>query len=561
MSVTKASYYQRQVKKGKISQSQYNKIMTTPAKGKTVKKTTRLTTSRDPYAGMDWGTAASRAKASGVDTSTGSAFDLSMNKKYNPENYAKLTSRGTPDSYGVYPDGSYDIGGKTYQSGGGGSNRQKAAEASKSPSIGNKIFNTLTGTNTANASSGDRPSAGVISRPTALGRGLEILSDPLGLRPKMSRLFGTETPQNPDFGISEALGLNKYLKGDAMVFNAGNNPLNNPTRNTQDLEEGSLTDEQLQRIVNENAYNDFERQNQIINETGGRITANDIRATGGGGNNRPSPTKNDWEVDPNLGSDPNNENEMNAGDYNNKQLTDYLNAVSRGTKDYTLGGDNQIYDTTPDNTPTQQDNRGTVPKTYGAGAFGTGKGISNMGMDDETKAYIKQLRKSAGGDFGMKDAKKQIENLLNSLNIQYGEEERLGKNTLDKGLFQNLLGLGGRFNQANTGDSEQRMQYEQLARSENQNSLGEFLARLASSKSQDVLQTKNKGLDLFSQIADKKRTAQEKLLDYIKKAKERQEDMALNWYRAMKKGSSDDDNNTTTGGTSFEDLKKELGLS
>jgi hypothetical protein len=79
-----------------LSKAQY---LAKSAPKKTSTKTTNSTKS-DPYAGLSWADAAKKAQSQGVDTSTGGAFDLQMNKQFNPTNYTNLTGNDTSTDEG-----------------------------------------------------------------------------------------------------------------------------------------------------------------------------------------------------------------------------------------------------------------------------------------------------------------------------------------------------------------------------------------------------------------------------------------------------------------------------
>lgn len=102
MSLTaKQRYYNNLAKKGKITKSQAVSMGASLKSGSSSRSSgssgSSKTSSYNPYAkyqSMDWGSAAEAAKRAGIDTSTGSKFDIAMNEKYNPENANLL--RGLP---------------------------------------------------------------------------------------------------------------------------------------------------------------------------------------------------------------------------------------------------------------------------------------------------------------------------------------------------------------------------------------------------------------------------------------------------------------------------------
>ncbi len=74
------------------------------------------------------------------------------------------------------------------------------------------LLNSLFGVKTAQASEGE-PSGTSRPSPKPLGRTLQILSDPFGLRPK-ARSAGFDVPSRPDVGVSRLLGLDKYIHSE-----------------------------------------------------------------------------------------------------------------------------------------------------------------------------------------------------------------------------------------------------------------------------------------------------------------------------------------------------------
>ena len=153
------------------------------------------------------------------------------------------------------------------------------------------------------------------------------------------------------------------------------------------------------------------------------------------------------------------------------------------------------------------------------GAFGNGALASNR-YDDATKEYIKRLQGSAQGDFGMDETKRQIENLLNSLNSRYGEYKRTGTNELNKAKEGDLRKLASLFTAYNTSDSEQRMQQQERTQNDYQDRLADLIAKLDTQKSQDITDVQNKGLDAYSQINQSRQSAQDKVAQLIYQAQQ-----------------------------------------
>lgn len=213
-------------------------------------------------------------------------------------------------------------------------------------------------------------------------------------------------------------------------------------------------------------------------------------------------------------------------------------SASDGTEDYTDGGRggggswggvtspiaNQDYTPLsqfpelPDNTPQQSDLGNTVRDYASSGAFGSGALASAngtpSGMDKATAKYIKSLRNSTGGDYGMGDAEdwmkgqtssidEQIANLIQALNPQYAEQQRLGENTLGKEKTSDMNKLMSLFGAYNTADSEQRMQTQERTAGAHQDRLTEMLTQLAASKQGDIAGYQQQGIGLKGDVQNK----------------------------------------------------------
>jgi len=172
----------------------------------------------------------------------------------------------------------------------------------------------------------------------------------------------------------------------------------------------------------------------------------------------------------------------------------------------------------PDYTPSQASTGGTVQDQASSGAFGNGALLSRSGgLDEATLELIKILQGSTQGDFGLGNAQQQLEMLLNNINTQYGEEQRLGENKLGEQKQRDLNRLQSIFASTNTADSEQARQAEERSNNQNQNRLAEMLTQLTASKQGDITQARTGALDRFSRIEQSQRDQQSEVAQLIYK--------------------------------------------
>jgi len=282
----------------------------------------------------------------------------------------------------------------------------------------------------------------------------------------------------------------------------------------------------------------------------------------------------------------------NARDNYNRpkpQPTDYSPMPDNwNTPDYWQGveqNQNTDISNVPDPTPVQQDN-GTVPRPYGSGAWGTGKGVSTAGLDPATAQYIKELRRSASGDFGTGNAKDwlksqtmgiddQIKNLIQALNPQYAEYQRQSESEINKAKTDDLNKLMSLFAAYGTSDSEQRMQTQERTQNDYQNRLADLLAKLNTQKQADISGYQQKGLgmkqdvntkyfDIINQINEQKRSAQSNVANLIYKAQQDAYDRAVKRATAGKPKYNSTEfwksaNSMKTAGKSWGDIAHQLG--
>jgi hypothetical protein len=188
-------------------------------------------------------------------------------------------------------------------------------------------------------------------------------------------------------------------------------------------------------------------------------------------------------------------------------------------QDYAVG-DNQI-DNQPYipqnsiNSAPPQTGGDTMPKMFGSGSWGNGAGATNMNLSPSDQAYIKQMRKSVSGDFGMKDAKKQLEAALNQIMGNYNIDLADTKKNIQEQNNQNLMNLMSLFGAYGTSDSEQRMQAQERANDAFLQSLASAKSALDRQKAEDINSTKSKYADVFSQIGQRKQSAQDQLAKLI----------------------------------------------
>lgn len=483
--------------------------------------------SSDPFAkytSMSWASAADAAKRAGINTATGSDFDLAMNKKYNPENYKKLSAgrmQGPLLQSGAYyskesADSQRNKNIRESRDQRESSNRQKASMAYTDGKTTNAqlALNRLLGVKTAQASSGGRP----VSR--AVGRGLEILADPLGLRPKMSSFLNEPFQHRPDLGITEKLGIDKYINYDTpqtvfrlnegVGFTPGGVVLGSSIAQPDEVTGYGEGDTKY--------YNDYIPKDvrgdvfPSYRDAGGpyeRNTLNDIVRQRPQQAIQPEITISEQDTQPEL--QPELQPEFQP----------------------------ELQQESQDNTPVQEFTGGTVRKLASTGAFGNG-GLAgnNLNLDPATREYINSLRRSASGDFGMKDAKKQLENLLNAIEGRYTEATRIGTEELGKAKEEDLNKLLSLFSAYNTADSEQRMQTQERTQSDYQSKLADLIAKLNAQKGEEILSAKNKGLDLMGQINESKRGAQSRVADLIYRAQQDAYDRRQSAYDRAVKGTT-----------------------
>ena len=160
---------------------------------------------------------------------------------------------------------------------------------------------------------------------------------------------------------------------------------------------------------------------------------------------------------------------------------------------------------------------GTIPRRFGSGAFGTGKGVMG-GADDD---YIKELRRSLRGDFGEKNARREFEELLKALDPTYSAQQQTATEEMERSKLEDIQKLASLFAANNTAGSEQQEQYVQRTQSDYATQLANLLAKLAASKNQDISQLRAQYQNRLSQIGESKASAQQRVADLIRQAEDR----------------------------------------
>lgn len=199
MASAKARYYANQAKKGNISSSQASSAMS--GKGLNVAKQVTQKKYQAPLKMLPDGTPDYVGQINDTYSANKNALQYSPGSENSKQNSSNEYS-------------STDGRSKT-------SNRQKASQSnSSSPSIGQQVFNTLTGTPSAEASG--RP--GAISIPSSKQNTSGWLGDLFNTAGQSTKDFMHSLGmQVPDLGLSENLGINKNVQG-GLMYNTGDTP-------------------------------------------------------------------------------------------------------------------------------------------------------------------------------------------------------------------------------------------------------------------------------------------------------------------------------------------------
>lgn len=171
------------------------------------------------------------------------------------------------------------------------------------------------------------------------------------------------------------------------------------------------------------------------------------------------------------------------------------------------------------NTPSYNTPSYSTP-SYSGGASSGGD------LTNQKNPMLEFLQEQAEGDFGKKDAEKQMKNLLKDLGLEYDEYERKGKKDLRQAQRENLGQLSSMFHAAGTSspDDEQMLQYKERALNKFTDQLNEYMAQLNTQRGRSVTDIKNQGMTAFQQVEDRKAQAQQQLANFMYQLQQDQAD-------------------------------------
>ena len=204
--------------------------------------------------------------------------------------------------------------------------------------------------------------------------------------------------------------------------------------------------------------------------------------------------------------------------------------------------------------------RTNPPKPQAQSFNTTGGSGSSLGVtggataDPSTDSYIKDLQKSTEGDFGAKDATKQIKDLIRSLDPEYDAYLKQAQSELDKSKTEDLNKLAGVFAGYNTADSEQRLQQQERVQGDYATQLTNLLAKLQLQKQKDVTGYKSQLSERLQNIAQAKSTAQQRVAELIQAAQDKAWDRNYKMKALSQRGRAGSDAN------SYIDGAKELQI-
>lgn len=191
--------------------------------------------------------------------------------------------------------------------------------------------------------------------------------------------------------------------------------------------------------------------------------------------------------------------------------------------------------------------------SLGGGSLGSGTSLAPA-TDPSTDSYIKDLQKSTEGDFGAKDATKQIKDLIRSLDPEYDAYLKQAQTELDKSKTEDLNKLAGVFAGYNTADSEQRLQQQERVQGDYATQLTNLLAKLQLQKQKDVTGYKSQLSERLQNIAQAKSTAQQRVAELIQAAQDKAWDRNYKMKALSQRGRAGSDAN------SYIDGAKELQI-
>lgn len=306
--------------------------------------------------------------------------------------------------------------------------------------------------------------------------------------------FIGDTVHLPDFGMTERIGANNFMKSYGYGI---------PTANASDGDMSALG-----RALQASSEPDMPT-------TPGQSEVNDIFGDLG------QPKKTQPFQDPTYQSSGSQLATNNSNNDNKKK--DWVNpwgdvdisgeSMPAPTQEEITQQNNDLYGNQAQ-APVDQASPRVTNQVRGSGLFGTGKGVGNTagGNDDP---YIKELRKAYSSNGGEKWLRKQFEELISQLDPTYAQMQREGTDALNQQLWNNNTQLASVMNANNTGDSEQRAQLMAGQQRDSNTALGNLLAKLAQSKAGDVSQYKGQMASQMGQLKDRNQSNQQKLMEQI----------------------------------------------
>ena len=314
----------------------------------------------------------------------------------------------------------------------------------------------------------------------------------------------------PDLGISEALGLNKYMTQDSGLaeYRTADNQYIADQQGMADY--GQLKEQDPSAAGDVNDYMQSRKNQQAQRDSGNlapwlssvvptaHSSTGDTGNSGKGNNFDPSFMGNgEGDANDTFYQNPANFTSNNAWDYS-QQKNDQYN-----------GGPGPV-----DQAPPQ-----VTHQVRGSGLFGTGKGVGNPAGDDP---YIKELRKAYASNGGEKWLRKQFEELIAALDPTYAQMQKEGTDALNAQLNNQNLQLASVMNANNVGDSEQRAQLMAGQQRDTTTALGNLLAKLAQNKAGDVSGYKSEQAKQMGQLQERNQTNRQRLLQAIQDYREKQ---------------------------------------
>lgn len=462
----------------------------------TPKKSSSKSSSSNPYAkyqSMDWGSAAEAAKRAGIDTSTGSGFDIAMNEKYNPNNAGRLRASKINELR------NYDWA----------TAAQKAKEYGLDTSTGsdfdiemNLKYNPENSTGLIkqkeqrvgeNYRAGKYGTPSQVSKPTSQRTLASIALNPEGASEldspqsfpdisagqttdKTQRRFpgngllskGTYGNGSGDYGIEGAFSTNKLSEEDNLL----NTLLGIPTAKAAEMQTNLFNQPNTDSLGR--PYTGYSAQN------GGMSTR--------------------YGVDTPPTFTP--KNTLNE---------DYESGATGGYKPQATGGSGS----------------GGVAQQYAQQGENPQEKYYKEAIKNQEKDYKEAIKnQKAIRDETLKSLKKQLEATLEALNSEYDESQESGTNALNKQKVEDLNALNARFSFGLNQDpnSEQSIQYAQRTSNDYAGQLADFLQKLSTSRMKDVNSARstydqNKSSAIQNYYSQKS-SAQEKLAQLMASLKE-----------------------------------------